>query len=214
MWQIVAIAWSQDRDIGVSLGDYQLVKYQNLAAIIIRFKHESIDQLTPFEKIDALFSYQSILDTAGINRTILPIRFGTMVKQKKDVFRLLEKNTGHIMSLLQFAEDKAEFDLMGIWKGKIENFYTNIFEDLENKGYEVKKHQPANRAICFHLSILMSPYEQETFAIVKQDLDRKYGDKIDVRMSEPLPPYSFLTLDLNENAGQKPREPNLVAIRK
>ena len=214
MWQIVAITWSQAKDIGAELGDYQLVGHQNLAAVIANFEHPNINSLSPFERINALFNYQSILEKAGIDRILLPVRFGTMVKKKKDVLLALEKNAHKFKSLLKFAENKTEIDLMGIWKKEVGCLETNIFEDIEKKGYEIKAHRPLNRAICFHMSILVSPDEQETFTTVKKELDKRLGDRIDVRMSEPLPPYSFVTLDLDYNIGSMKRKPNLSTIKK
>ena len=85
MWQIVAILWSPEGDIGAQVGDYALVTYENLAAAVIRTTVSSIGQLTPFERVDALFNYQTILERAGINRNILPVRFGTIAKTKREI---------------------------------------------------------------------------------------------------------------------------------
>lgn len=202
MWHILAIVWASESDIGAQLGDYELITYQDLAAIITHSEYESINQLSNFERVDALFQYQTILERASINRSILPIRFGTMAKKKKEIVMILQEGANKFRSLLQYIEDKAEFDLMGIWKEEIGRIEQNIFEDLENKGYAFKIHQPVNNVICFHLSILMSPEEQEMFAGIKEDLNRRFGEQIDLRMSEPLPPYTFFTLDLKESIGQ------------
>ena len=199
MWQIVAISWSQENDIGVSLGDYDTVTYQDLTAIIVRSGFRAIENLRPLERVDALFNYQSVIERAGINRNILPVRFGTIAGTKKDAMLILRKDAQKFRSLLRFAEGKAELDLMGIWKEKTGSIEHNLFEDLENQGYEIKVHQPANKAICFHLSILITPNKQETFATYKEELDRKFGDRIDLRLSELLPPYSFLTVDVKKS---------------
>jgi hypothetical protein len=202
MWQILAIVWSTERDVGAQLGDYELVTYQDLSAIITHSDYESINNLSNFERVDALFQYQTVLERASIDRMILPVRFGTMAKNKKDVEMILQEGANKFRSLLKYAENKAEFDLMGIWKEEIGRIEQDVFENLENSGYAFKIHQPVNNAICFHLSILMSPEEQEMFADIKDDLDRRFGQQIDVRMSEPLPPYTFFTLDLKESMGQ------------
>jgi hypothetical protein len=202
MWQILAIVWLSERDIGAQLEDYELVTYQDLSAIVTHSNYKSINHLSNFERVDALFQYQTILERASIDRIILPVRFGTMAKKKKDVEMILQKGANKFRSLLQYAEDKAEFDLMGIWKEEIGRIDQNIFEHLENNGYAFKIHQPVNKVICFHLSILMSPEEQEMFAGIKEDLDQRFGQQIDLRMSEPLPPYTFFTLDLKESMGQ------------
>ncbi len=202
MWQILAIAWLSERDIGAQLGDYELVTYQDLSAIITHSDYESINQLSNFERVDALFQYQTVLERASINHIILPVRFGTMAKKKKDIVLILQNGANKFRSLLKYAEDKAEFDLMGIWKEEIGRIDQNIFEHLENNGYAFKIHQPVNDVICFHLSILMSPEEQKMFTSIKEELDRRFGQQIDLRMSEPLPPYSFFTLDLKESMGQ------------
>jgi len=199
MWNIVAIIWSPETDIGVEVGDYELVTYEKIAAVVTCSDCKNIDQLSPFERVDALFHYQTILERASIHRILLPVRFGTMAKSKKDIVRILQNGAQRFISLLRYSENKAEFDLMGIWKEEIGQIEHQIFEDLENRGYEFKIHQPVNKAICFHLSILMSPDEQETFTSVKDDLNQRLGDQIDLRLSEPLPPYTFFTLDLKES---------------
>ena len=177
MWHILAIVWSTERDVGAQFGDYELVSYQDLAAIITHSDYESINHLSDFERIDALFQYQTILERAGIDRIILPVRFGTMAKKKKDVAMLLQRSANKFRSLLKYAEDKAEFDLMGIWKEEIGQIEQNVFENLENSGYAFKIHQPVNSAICFHLSILMTPEEHEMFAHIKNDLDQRFGQQ-------------------------------------
>jgi len=202
MWNIVAIIWSPERDLGVQLGDYELVNYQDLAAIVTPCDYENVNQLSPFERVDAIFNYQTILERASMNHILLPVRFGTIAKEKQDICTILKNGSHRFQSLLQYAEDKSEFDLMGIWKEEIGHIDHDISEDLENKGYEFKIHQPVNKAICFHLSILMSPEEQEIFASIKEDLRQRLGDQIDLRLSEPLPPYSFFTLDLRESIGE------------
>jgi len=206
MWHIVAILWSPEGDIGAQVGDYDLVTYENIAAAVIRSSVSSIGQLTPFERVDALFNYQTILERAGINRSILPVRFGTMAKTKREILTILKEGAQRFRGLLSYAQDKAEYDLMGIWKEEIGRIEHNIFEDLENKGYEFKVHEPVNQVICFHLSILLSTEEQETFATIKEELRKRLGDRIDLRLSEPLPPYSFFTLDLNHTSGRTERE--------
>jgi hypothetical protein len=210
MWQIVAVTWSEENDIGVQLADYQTVTHEDLAAIITPATHQAIEGLNPYETIDELFLYQSTLERAGIDRTIIPLRFGTIIRKKKEVIALLEQNARKFRTLLRFSQDKAEFDLMGIWKERIGNFDGNIFEDLERSGYELKVHSPGNKAICFHVSILMTPDERETFTVVKENLHKRLGDEIDLRLSEPLPPYSFFTLDISESMSDVLRKPQLV----
>lgn len=198
MWQVVAVTWLQEHDLGCELGDYQIVKYQDIAAIITRSCCGSLERLEMVDRVDALFNYQSILERASINRTIIPIQFGTMVKTKKDIVYILEKNLKKFKSLLKYARGKTEFDLMGIWKERIGNINKNIFEVLEEKGLEVKPHKPGNRAICFHVSVLIPDKQQETFAIIKEDISKTLGNDIDVRISEPLPPFNFFTVDVKE----------------
>lgn len=206
MWQIVAILWSPEVDIGAQVGDYVLVTYENLAAAVIRSDVSNIGQLTPFERVDALFNYQTVLERAGINRNILPVRFGTIAKTKREISTILKEGAQRFRSLLSYAQGKAEYDLMGIWKEEVGDIEHNIFEALENKGYEFKVHEPVNQVICFHLSILMSPEEQETFSTIKEELGKRLGDRIDLRLSEPLPPHSFFTLDLHQTLGRTSRE--------
>lgn len=201
MLQIVAITWSLKEDLGFTLGDYDLIEYKDLAAVVIHSDFESIDSMSHIERINALFEYHSLLERASIDRIILPVRFGTIVGEKREIVAILKREKKRLTTLLSFAADKAELDLMGIWREKKGILDHNIFEDLENRGYEIKIHKPANEAICFHLSILLTSKDHKTFSSYREELDKRLGDTIDLRVSEPLPPYSFLTLDLDK--GQK-----------
>jgi len=98
------------------------------------------------------FQYQKILERASINQIILPVRFGTMAKRKQDIVQVLQRGAHKFRSLLRYAEDKAEFDLMGFWREEIGKIDHTIFEEFENQGYEYKIHQPLNKAILLIFS--------------------------------------------------------------
>lgn len=88
---------------GLSLvtGDEEYKDYHSLA------KAEAIKELTRHQQI-----IEKIMENFG---TILPVKFGTILKDEKEVRLVLEKNCLFLQSTWQKMKDKIELDLVCFW---------------------------------------------------------------------------------------------------
>lgn len=65
--------------------------------------------------------YGSIIETIVKRYTLLPMRFGTMVKEDKDVTRILEKYYDGFAANLRQVKDKIEYGLKVLWDAEKAN---------------------------------------------------------------------------------------------
>ena len=105
----------QEGDQNVSFDGLTTVAYQGLAAVVAEKEVKDYHQLPKEETIKELISHQQIIEKIMSGTSILPVRFGTILKDEKQVTSVLEKGYFLFRNTLRKIEDKIELDLVCFW---------------------------------------------------------------------------------------------------
>lgn len=99
----------------LSLDGLTTVTYQSLVAVVAEKKIKDYHKLPKEETIRELISHQKIIEKIMSQTSILPVKFGTILKDKDEVTSVLEKGCFFLRNTLRKIEDKIELDLVCFW---------------------------------------------------------------------------------------------------
>lgn len=92
------------------------VNFNGLAAVISAAEYKDYNSLPKTEVVKELLRHQQIVEQImRISETVLPVKFGTIVKDKKEVVAVLEKGYQLLRDGLREMEDLIELDLVCTW---------------------------------------------------------------------------------------------------
>ena len=100
---------------GLSLDGLTTVTYQSLVAVVAEKEVRDYHKLPKKEAIRELVSHQKIIEKIMSQTSILPVKFGTILKDKEEVKSVLEKGCFFLRNTLRKIEDKIELDLVCFW---------------------------------------------------------------------------------------------------
>lgn len=92
-----------------------IVAYQGLAAVVAEKEIKDYHTLPKEETVKELIGHQQMIEKIMSGTSILPVRFGTILKDKKQVTSVLEKGYFLFRNTLRKIEDKIELDLVCFW---------------------------------------------------------------------------------------------------
>ena len=139
----------KDGDQNLSLDGLTTIAYQGLAAVVEEKEVKDYHQLPKEETIRELISHQQIIEKIMEQSPVLPVKFGTILKDE-EVKSALEKGYFFLCNTLRKIEDKIEFDLVCFWNEqkaaqmafqeskKVKNFYKKITSEGKTEGVEEK----------------------------------------------------------------------------
>lgn len=107
---IYGIINSKERNSGDSL-----IAYRDLAAIIREAEFRDYETLPREEVIEELISHQQMIEKIMEQFTVLPVKFGTILKDEEEVRTVLAKGYSFLRDTLLKMEDKIELDLVCLW---------------------------------------------------------------------------------------------------
>lgn len=98
----------------LNLDSLTTVTYQNLAAVVEEKEVKDYLHLPKEETIKELISHQRIIEKIMEHSPILPVKFGTVLKDDQEVTSVLEKGL-FLKNILREMEGKIELDLVCFW---------------------------------------------------------------------------------------------------
>lgn len=128
----------KDKNHSLNLDGLTTVAYQNLAAVVGEKEVKDYHQLPKEETVRELISHQQMIEKIMSGTSILPVRFGTILKDEEEVKNVLEKGYFFLRNTLREMEDKIELDLVCFWNEqkaarmafqeskKVKNFYKKV----------------------------------------------------------------------------------------
>ncbi len=103
------------------------VSYRDISFVV----SDSPDTVSPTDKdgvLKKLLAYQRVMETLVKERTVIPVKFGSRLKTKEDVEKVLEGGYSEFRKRLDEFEGKIEVDVTASWK----DFGKAINEVVEN----------------------------------------------------------------------------------
>lgn len=101
--------------VGNPMGKVQILNYQDLGVIVGESTFRTYQALPKEETIKDLVVYQKVLETLMKDYSPLPVKFGTMVKTKKEALTLLDKGYFRLKNEFRKVEGKVELDVVVTW---------------------------------------------------------------------------------------------------
>lgn len=105
----------RDDNQNLSLGGLTTVAYQSLAAVVEEKEVKDYHKLPKEESVRELIAHQQIVEKIMEQSPLLPVKFGTILKDEEKVKSVLEKGYFFLRNTLRDIEDKIELDLVCFW---------------------------------------------------------------------------------------------------
>lgn len=113
---IYGITKNSDKNQILKQDGLATVDYQDLSAVIADVERKDYLSLAKEEVVKILINHQQMIERIMKNLgTILPVKFGTMLKDEKEVNSVLEKGNSFLAGTLEMMKDKIEVDLVCFW---------------------------------------------------------------------------------------------------
>jgi len=104
-----------NKNHSLNLDGLTTVDYQSLAAVVAEKEVKDYHKLPKEETVRELVSHQQTIEKIMSETSILPVKFGTFLKDEKEVTSVLEKGYFFLCNALREIEDKIELDLVCFW---------------------------------------------------------------------------------------------------
>lgn len=105
----------KDKNYSLNLDGLTTVVYRSLAAVVEEKEVKDYHKLPKEETVRELVSHQQTIEKIMSEIPILPVKFGTILKDKEEVTAVLEKGYFFLRKTLRKFEDKIELDLVCFW---------------------------------------------------------------------------------------------------
>lgn len=108
------------------------VCHRGLTALVSLTPIRAYKSMKKEEVIPYLFAHQVVLEQVMKRQTVVPVKFGTMVRDEARVRKILESGYPQLTAVLEAMDGKIELGLVAQWRNLI-GVFRQIGEDLEIK---------------------------------------------------------------------------------
>lgn len=91
------------------------IDFRSLSAVVAETERKDYRKLSKEETVRELISHQQTIEKIMSESPILPVKFGTILKNEEEVKSVLEKGYFFLRNTLRKIEDKIELDLVCFW---------------------------------------------------------------------------------------------------
>jgi len=127
-------------EIGIDKEEVYCINFKDISAVV------GDSALKTYEVTrEKLLAHEQVIREVMKEHTIIPMTFGTVAKDKKDVENMLERMYAEFEQVLKRIEDKLQIDVKAIWNKDI--IYTDILgedEEIRKLSEKVSK-KPADK---------------------------------------------------------------------
>lgn len=121
--------------VGNPKGRVQILPYRDLGMVVSESTFKVYQALPKQDSIKDLVIYQKVLETLMKDYSLVPVKFGTMVKNREEAKNLLDKGYFRVKNEFRKTEGKIELDVVVTWETP------NIIKDIYQKSKVVQKLQ-------------------------------------------------------------------------
>jgi hypothetical protein len=114
----------------LSTGQVFTVHHHDIAAVVGRVPPRAYRAMKKEEVIPHLFAHQAVIEKILAERTVVPVKFGTMARDEEEVRTILEKGYPQLRAALEAMEGKIELDVVALWRD-LDSILQEIGEEEE-----------------------------------------------------------------------------------
>ena len=118
--------------IGLDGEEVCIEPYRDVAAVVSDVSVEAFVSVSREKLLRYLAVYQSVIERVMEDRSVIPMKFGTVVHGEDDFRRILEKGYEQINRNVRVMEDRIEIDVVALWHD-MEKVFGKIAEDEDVK---------------------------------------------------------------------------------
>ena len=101
--------------IGIDGGDVWLIPDGSIAMVTGPVEHGDFSQLPPQKALQYLAEHQRVLERVMADSTVIPVKFGTVVENDRQVSNILATGREEFTSTLERHTGKVELDVVASW---------------------------------------------------------------------------------------------------
>jgi len=112
---------------GLDSSSVYFAGYRDISAAVSNVNQDKIIVTS-----DIAFSYEKIIENLWVKYNLLPMRFGSVVKNDTEIVEILKRNYSNFVENLEKVENKSEFGLKILWDINKTDFKTEKTFNLDN----------------------------------------------------------------------------------
>jgi hypothetical protein len=102
--------------IGLDGRRVSVIRHRDLAALVSPAPIRTYKSMKREEVVPYLFAHQAVIEQVMTHHAVVPVKFGTTVRDETEVERILEKGYPQLRATLEAMEGKIELDVVAQWK--------------------------------------------------------------------------------------------------
>lgn len=174
---LYAITKKQDLNPALNKDGLSTVDFDSLSCVITDAEFKDYQSLAKKEVIKELTSHQQVIERIMNQFPVLPVKFGTILKNDKEVKSVLEKGYFFLQDTLNKMQDKIELDLVCFWNeekaGKLafkeDKRVQKMQQDLTRKGKTTLEDKIAlGKAVANYLAVKKTEVSSEILRVLKK----------------------------------------------
>lgn len=206
-----------DIALGVrGVGDASLVytiDHQGLGCVASDYSGEEFDSMSKGELAPCLLAHQVVVEQVMKKRTVLPVKFGTVLATSDEVCQMLSQGHSQFLFALAWIQDKVEVEVVATWdRGRAslgqfwDDYGERIISVLKPVSIDVQPNALVSDEMAMNFALLLERANLEAFNVRVRQLKDLFYNQIDLRVISPLPAYSFATVEVITPSPEKIEE--------
>jgi len=185
-------------NIGVNNSEVYTIPYRDVAAVV------SDSLMKDYELTeDNTRRHEAVLRQVMEEHTVLPVEFGTTVKNERILRRLLRRAYDPAMECLKLVDNMVELgvkgvlnkDIMSVDHGKRKKCVSDILESLNTRAKQAVMGDLFSDRLFLNASFLVNKEDINTFSNEVTSLQEKYP-MLRLLYSGPWAPYNFVYIKI------------------
>jgi hypothetical protein len=195
------IPWNEEKSFGqIGMNDEEVyaIPYRNIAAVV------SDSPMVDYEMTeDNIRRHEEVLRRVMENHTVVPVEFGTTIKNERILRRLLTKAYEPTRECLRLVDSMVELGAKAVLNGEIvstnpekrKEYASDILGSLSTIAKQAVAGDLFSDRLILNTSFLVNKKDIEVFSSEVARLQEKYP-MLKLLYSGPWPPYNFVYIKI------------------
>jgi hypothetical protein len=180
------------------------INYEDVSAVV---SEAPITGFTPSSQNTG--AHQGVLRRVMERYTVVPVAFGTVSKNRKEVEAFIKANYRQFLANIRFLQDKVEIRLRITFKdiiadgeapsvtGKLQKSRLRILEPLERIAAASRVKEENTSRTTMNMFFLVDKAEIDYFRQQVQEIACSYPNDFQFSCTGPWSPYNFVNMDID-----------------